>query len=307
MSAATPALFQRHTAVLLIALLGCAFAGNHISARLAFDHGTGLLVAIVCRSGVTMLALLGVVLWQREALRLPRGAWPWQLAVGLLIATQSLCLYSAVARIPVALALLVSNTLPVVLALLTWALGGPRPTRRASVLMGVILLGLVLALDVPTRLASMEAAGPGPQWGQGIAFAAGAALAFAMALWITDHKLKALRGSVRSLMTLSIVFVAMLLAGWSGAVPGGMAWPHDAPGWTGLGLLVLLYGTAFSVMFITLPRLDMARNAAVMNSEPIATLLFGWLILGQRLGALQVLGGLVVVGGIVLLTTSKAR
>lgn len=307
MSLATPALFPRHVAVLLIALLGCAFAGNHISARMAFDHGTGLLVAIVCRSGVTMLALLGVVLWQREALRLPRGAWPWQLAVGLLIATQSLCLYSAVARIPVALALLVSNTLPVVLALLTWALGGPRPTRRASVLMGVILLGLVMALDVPARLASMEAAGPDQQWGQGIAFAAGAALAFAMALWITDHRLKAMRGSVRSLMTLSIVFVAMLLAGWSGVVPGGMAWPNDALGWTGLVLLVVLYGTAFSVMFITLPRLDMARNAAVMNSEPIATLLFGWLILGQKLSLLQVLGGLVVVGGIVLLTTSKAR
>ncbi|MDB5850176.1 MAG: EamA family transporter [Rhodoferax sp.] len=296
------ALFPRHIAVLLIALLGCAFAGNHISARMAFDHGTGLLVAIVCRSGLTMLALLGVVLWQREALRLPRGAWPWQLAVGLLIATQSLCLYSAVARIPVALALLVSNTLPVILAVLTWALGGPRPTPRAAALMGVILVGLVLALDVPARLASSAASGP--QWGQGIAFAAGAALAFAVALWITDHKLKALRGSVRSLLTMGIVFSTMLLAGWSGVVPGGMAWPRDTPGWTGLVLLVLLYGSAFSVMFITLPRLDMARNAAVMNSEPIATLLFGWLILGQRLSPLQVLGGAVVVGGIVLLTTS---
>ena len=299
----SPALFPRHIAVLLIALLGCAFAGNHISARMAFDHGTGLLVAIVCRSGITVLALLGVVLWQREALRLPRGTWPWQLAVGLLIATQSLCLYSAVARIPVALALLVSNTLPVILAVLTWALGGPRPTRRAAVLMAVILCGLVLALDVPGRLASAEAAGP--QWGEGIAFAAGAAFAFAVALWITDHRLKALRGSVRSLWTLSIVFATMLLAGASGVVPGGMAWPQDERGWTGLVLLVLLYGIAFSVMFITLPRLDMARNAAVMNSEPIATLLFGWLILNQRLSAMQVLGGAIVVGGIVLLTTSK--
>jgi drug/metabolite transporter (DMT)-like permease len=300
-----PALFPRHIAVVIIALLGCAFAGNHISARMAFDHGTGLLVAIVCRSGVTMLALLGVVLWQREALRLPRGAWPWQLAVGLLIATQSICLYSAVARIPVALALLVSNTLPVVLALLTWALGGPRPTGRATALMGVILAGLVLALDVPGRLASSQAVGP--QWGEGIALSACAALVFAVALWITDHKLKTLRGLVRSFMTLTIVFTTMLVAGFSGVVPGGMSWPQDHLGWTGLALLVLLYGTAFSVMFITLPRLDMARNSAVMNSEPIATLLFGWLILDQRLSLMQVVGGLVVVGGIVLLTTSKAR
>lgn len=298
-------LFPRHTAVLVLALLGCAFAGNHIAARMAFDHGTGLLVAIVCRSGITMLAMLGVVLWQRESARLPRGAWPWQLAVGLLIATQSLCLYSAVARIPVALALLVSNTLPILLALLTWALGGPRPTRRAALLMVVILAGLVLALDVPARLAATESAGP--RWGEGIAFAACAAAVFACALWITDHKLQALRGPVRSLMTMGIVFSAMLIAGATGVVPGGMAWPHDGPGWAGLVLLVLLYGLAFSVMFITLPRLDMARNAAVMNSEPIATLLFGWLILGQRLSAMQILGGAVVVGGIVLLTRSRGR
>jgi drug/metabolite transporter (DMT)-like permease len=304
MSSETPKLFPRHIAVLLLVLIGCAFAGNHISARLAFDHGTGLLAAIVSRSGVTLLALAALVLWQREPVRLPPGAWRWQLAVGLLIATQSLCLYSAVARIPVALALLVSNTMPILLALLTWALGGPRPTKRACVLMGVILAGLVLALDVPSRLSSSEDISP--EWLAGVAYAACASVVFAVALWITDHKLKSLRGSVRSLMTLGIVFSTMLLAGWSGLVPGGMSFPTDSLGWTGLVLLVVLYGTAFTVMFVTLPRLDMARNAAVMNSEPIATLLFGWLVLGQILSPTQIIGGLVVVSGIVLLTLRKA-
>ena len=31
-----PALFPRHIAVLILVLLACAFAGNHIAARIAF-------------------------------------------------------------------------------------------------------------------------------------------------------------------------------------------------------------------------------------------------------------------------------
>lgn len=109
--------------------VACAFAANHVAARIAFDHGTGLLVAVLSRSGITLLALLGLAGWQRTSLRLPPGMGRWQLLLGLLMAVQSLCLYSAVARIPIALALLISNTFPILLALITWGLGGAPPTR----------------------------------------------------------------------------------------------------------------------------------------------------------------------------------
>ena len=66
--------FPRPVAVALLLMLGCAFAGNHIAARVAFDHGTGLLVAILCRSGAAALALCGLVLWQREPVRRGPGA-----------------------------------------------------------------------------------------------------------------------------------------------------------------------------------------------------------------------------------------
>lgn len=38
-----------------------------------------------------------------------------------------------------------------------------------------------------------------------------------------------------------------------------------------------------------------------MNVEPVDGMLFGWLILDQRLGVMSVVGGLMVIGGIVLL------
>ncbi|WP_404396328.1 DMT family transporter [Stutzerimonas chloritidismutans] len=295
----TAASFPRHIAVLILAALACSFAANHIAARIAFDHGTGLLLAMLFRAGVTLLALAALVFWRRESLRLSPATWRWQILLGLLIAVQSFCIYSAVARIPVALALLVVNLSPILLALLTWALGGPRPTRVALAIMGLILFGLVLVLDVPARLMSNEATDE--QWTAGILFSLTAAAVFAVALWVTEHKLSSMAGSVRSMLTLIVVFTASALLGASDLIPGGLGLPNAAAGWIALACLVLLYGAAFSTLFICMPRLNIARNAPVMNMEPVAGMVLGWLILGQVLGAMQVVGGLIVVGGIVLL------
>lgn len=301
MQGSTP--FPRHIAVLILAALACSFAGNHIAARIAFDHDTGLLLAMLTRAGVTLVALIALVVLRRESLKLGRATWAWQVMLGLLIAIQSFCIYSAVARIPVALALLVVNLSPILLALLTWALGGAAPTRQALGIMGVILFGLVLVLDVPGRLTS--AAAPDGEWIAGILFSLTAAAVFAVALWITEHRLSKIAGSVRSMLTLAVVFSASTLLGYSGLIPGGLSLPSATPGWIALACLVLLYGAAFSTLFICMPRLNIARNAPVMNIEPVAGMVLGWLILGQVLGGLQVIGGLIVVGGIVLLAYRK--
>ncbi|MEQ8286762.1 DMT family transporter [Thalassospira sp.] len=304
LSPTAPPLFPRQIAVMILALVACCFAGNHVAARLAFENGTGLLLAVLCRSGVALLILISIVTLQRHSIRLPKRIGRWQLLLGLMITIQSLCLYSAVARVPVALALLTANTFPIMLALLTWALGGRRPTLKSSALMLFILFGLVLALDLPGILGGEVAVTA--TWWLGIAFALTAALALSVAFWVTDHKLAALNGSVRSMFTMVVVFIAMVIAGFGDVLPGGMAFPQATQGWIGLGVLVVLYGGAFSVLFITVPRLDMARNASVMNMEPIATLLFGWVILGQMISPIQMVGGLVVISGIVILTLRKS-
>ncbi|MSU98308.1 DMT family transporter [Pseudomonas mandelii] len=295
-----PPPFPRHLAVIILLCMGCAFAGNHVAARVAFDDGAGVLLAILMRSGGTLLVLAILVLWQKQSLRPPPGTWHWQLLLGLLITVQSLCLYSAVARIPVALALLVANVFPILLALLTWVVGGPRPTARTATLMGLILVGLVFVLDVPGRVSTTT--NVSQEWLLGVAFAFCAASVFACALWITDHKLSQVRGSVRSLLTIFIVFGSVNLAGLAGALPGGLNLPATSTGWLALATLVVLYGTGFIVLFILVPRLDMPRNAPVMNIEPLATLLMGWIVLDQMLSAGQVLGGAIVVTCIVLLT-----
>ena len=308
------ALLPRRTALTIILVLGVLFGGNHIAARVAFDHGTGLATAVLMRSGITAVALLGIVLWQRVPLRPPPGNGRWLLVLGGLITVQSLCLYSSVARIPVALALLAFNTYPVLYSIVSWALGGKPPTARAAALMALILFGLVLALDVPARVA--QVADTGPTFWAGVAFALAASIVFSFAMWVTDHRVKTVVGALRSFSTMSLVTLmlgttcAVALAGGLGTAAQGFVgtslhWPADTLGWVGLAGLTILYGTAFSTLFVLMPRLDMARNAPASNIEPVAAIVMGWLLLGQTLNALQIVGALLVIAGIVLLATAR--
>jgi drug/metabolite transporter (DMT)-like permease len=300
-------MFSRPAALSILLALGVLFGANHVAARIAFDNGVGVTTAILMRSGITALVLWAVVLWQQVALPQPRPRLHWVLCVGGLVALQSLCLYSAVARVPVVLALLVFNTMPLLYALLTWALGGPRPSARALMCMGVILLGLAMALDVVARLQGQASSVTTATLLIGVAFAFAAASTMACALWITEKRLTNVPGILRSLWTMGLVFAAMLVVSTGGAalniplLPGGMAWPANALGWWALAALVACYGTAFSLWFMWMPRLDMARNGSALNIEPIAVLVMAWMLLGQNLSTLQLIGALVVVAGIVLL------
>jgi drug/metabolite transporter (DMT)-like permease len=313
-----PQAFPRLVSIGILLLLGLVFASNHIAARFAFDHGTGLVTAVLVRSGVTALILAGVVLWLQAPLRLAAYPVPkhWVWTLGALIALQSLLLYSAVARIPVALALLVFNLFPALFTLLNWLLGGPRPSARTAGLIALILLGLALALDLPSQLAK-PGAGSAQFWA-GVAFGFGAASVFAVALRMTEFKLKSLTGPVRSFWTMGLVTLMLgalsliVLAGGAGDGAGqwltrSLHWPTDWIGWAGLAGLTLCYGSAFSFFFALMPRLDMARNAPASNIEPVAALILGWSLLGQSMSAMQLVGAAVVVLGIVLLALSGRK
>ncbi len=62
-----------------------------------------------------------------------------------------------------------------------------------------------------------------------------------------------------------------------------------------------MYGIAFTLLFVLAPRLDMASNSPMLNSEPVAALFLAYALLGQFLNELQLVGGVIVVVGIVSL------
>ena len=286
------------TLLLIAALMGA----NHVAARLAFNHGVDVPTAVSFRSGATALVVGALLLIQRVPLALTarqRKALP---LIGVLIAIQSLCLYSAVARLPVALALLVFNSFPPMTALWARVLYRHRPERALLIAMPVILLGLVLALDVLGAASGLGAAGQWREIGAGVAFALGASTTFGLALVLTQHEAGGLDGRLRTFATMAMV---ALLAGAAVVWRGGLALPVAPAGWWGLALLTLLYGTGITILFTVLPRLGVVGNSAVMNVEPVFALVLAWLILDQHIAPVQVVGALVVVGAVIWLGTRR--
>lgn len=281
--------------LLLIAFM---MGANHVAARLAFDHGVSVSTAVLFRSGATALVVALIVRWYRVPVALTTGQRRALLKIGLLVGVQSLCLYSAVARLPVALALLAFNTYPLWTALWSRLLYRERAEARVLRAMPVMLLGLALALDVVGAASGLGASAHWDRIGAGVAFALVAAAAFGLALVWTQHETVGLDGRVRTAVTMGLV---ALLALVGVAAQGGIHLPHASAGWWGLLGLTFLYGTAFTVMFTVLPRLGVVGHSAIMNVEPIFALVLAWAVLGQAIAPVQVGGGLLVVATVMWL------
>jgi drug/metabolite transporter (DMT)-like permease len=301
MALTTPARLSA-TAFGTLLLIAFMMGANHVAARTAFNHGLDVVTAITVRSVITA-SVLALILWQQKvAFRVLPAQRKYLGAVGLLIAVQSVCLYSAVARLPVALALLAFNTYPLTTALWARILYGHQPERAVLWAMPVMMVGLALALDVLGAASGLGAARQWAEIGAGVGFALAASATFGLALVLTQHETVGVDGRLRTFTTMATVGV---LAASVVLTQGGFQWPQAEPGWWGLALLTFLYGTAFTIMFTVLPKLGVVGNSAIMNVEPIFALVLAWALLGQAIAPMQLLGAAVVVATVMWLGLRK--
>jgi drug/metabolite transporter (DMT)-like permease len=274
------------------------FGGNHVAARIALDHGVDVVTAVAVRSLATAAVVAVIVGVARLPLRLNRPQARGMLLISLLVAVQSVCIYSSVARIPVGLALLAFNTYPLWAALFVALIYRQRPQRAVLIAMPVILTGLALALDVSGLASGLSAMAQWQRIGSGVAFAATAAATFGLVLALTQHEVAGLDGRLRSALTMTIVGALALAVALA---QGGLHWPNATAGWWGLASLSLLYGTAFTVLFTLLPKLGVVGNSPILSVEPVAALAMAWLLLGQAVAGIQIVGALLVVGAVMVL------
>ena len=283
--------------ILIMIGVGTAFAANHVSARFAFDHGASVAASVTVRATTTALVLLLLMRLQGVAVALPPALRGKALLAGVLIAMQSYSLYTAVALIPPALALLVFQTSPMLYVLLTWALGKEAPRWSALPPMLLALVGLALALDLRIEAFALR-------WreiGTGALWALASGVCMVIVYYLNANALKALDGRLR---TFVMTAVTAVLLGIGGAAAGRLALPADAVGWTGLVLLTAFYCVAVSSLFFVIPQVPSTSTAA-LNFEPIAALVLAWLFLGHTLTVLQLAGAFITVGAIVWLGVSR--
>lgn len=271
--------------------IACLMGANHVAARFALDHGADVVTAVSSRSLVTAIVVSLIVKLYGVPTAMSRRQRGFVLAIGALVAAQSVLLYSSVARIPVGLALLAFNTYPLTTSLWAAVLYRHRPDRSVLLAMPLILLGLWLALDVSTSATSAPIA----HMELGVTLAVAASVVFGLVLVLTQHEVAALDGRLRTAVSMATVGVFALCAG---VAQGGLHWPHDPTGWAGLGALTALYGLGITLVFTVLPKLGVVGNSPILNVEPIAALLLAWALLDQAMRPMQWAGALLVVAAV---------
>jgi drug/metabolite transporter (DMT)-like permease len=275
---------------------------NHVAARLAFNNGVDVVTAVSFRSVLTAV-VVGLILWQQKVqIQIESNHKKYMLIIGGLIAVQSVCLYSSVARLPVALALLAFNTYPLSTAFWARVLYKHQAEKAVLWSMPILLAGLALALDVLGAASGLGAAEHWSQIGAGVAFALAASATFGLALVYTQHETTGLDGRVRTFSSMSIVGILAVAAAMS---QGGFHLPQAPAGWWGLGMLSFLYGTAFTILFTVLPKLGVVGNSAIMNVEPVFALVLAWALLDQAIAPIQLVGAFLVVGTVMWLGLRK--
>jgi drug/metabolite transporter (DMT)-like permease len=286
------------TAFLTLLLIAVMMGANHVAARFAFNDSVSVMTAVIFRSGVTALVITLLLMSQRVKLSFSTRHRLILPVIGTLVTVQSYCLYSAVARLPVALALLAFNTYPLWTAFWARIIYQHRAEPFVLRAMPVMLFGLALALDVLGAASGLGASAHWQQIGAGVAFSITAAATFGLAMVITQHEVVDIDGRVRTAITLGTV---TLLTSLLALVTGSWSLPASATGWWGLAGLTFFYGTAFTLMFSLLPRLGVVGNSAIMNIEPVFALALAWLLLGQSIAPVQVAGAFIVVGTVMVL------
>lgn len=300
------------TCIAILWSIACVFAANHVAARFAFNDGVNVLSAVIARSSFATIAILLLILWQFRSLApvvLAPQTRRRALGVGLLILAQSLCLYSAVARLPVALALLIFQLFPLIFVLFNRLINQVPIPKNTVMVFPLTLSGLALVLNPAGGLEALSGIKGSTSAVWGVVFAISAALLFGLVLALSERWLHQIDGRVRSLYSMAVVGASGLIVALAGSLGDiqilQMTLPQSQSGWFGLVGLSIFYGSAFIVLWGLMPRLQLQKYAAVMNFEPVAALVLGWLILGQSLQSSQILGAALVICGLVLLSIKK--
>jgi len=269
----------------LFAALG--FALSLVLARLSYEHGSNPASVMFIRFAAMAIVLLLWTGYQNQSLRLNRVDTAGSLGCGLLYFTGIFAYLSSVAWLQVSLAVLIFYTFPIVVALIVAANTRQPPNGLSLIALLVAFSGLLLALNVRSAEVSI----------QGLAFAIFASVAIACNIVFSSRVLQRVPTQVFSSYTASLCAVLSALAVFTGE---GLQLPQNAVGATVFLGMLLAFFVGFICTFNAIACLGSLRFASLMNLEPVATIVFALLILGETLSLLQALGAAIVIIAVVL-------
>ena len=288
----------RRDGVILILLSVLGYSIFPLWVRALSDTGMGAIEIATWRFALAApMVWLAVTIRGRQPMRVPlprRGL----LLSGSVMTLAAVTGVAGLQLIPAAVYVLLFYCYPAIVALIS-ALRGERLARAEWFALGLTLAGI--ALTMPDLGAGLQAGGNA----LGVVFALVNALAVAIYYVITAHLLNRCDDTPRaSAFSVNGVLLPLLVY----AVATGIEVPSSP------GLWLTLAGFAFfsSVLpMVTLnagiQRLGPSRAAILSMVEPLLTLTWSFLFLGDIILPIQLVGGALILGSLVLLQLRQLR
>ncbi|HWC14677.1 MAG TPA: DMT family transporter [Actinomycetota bacterium] len=264
-----------------------------VAARNLFDRGVDPIELAEARSVIAVAGLALIPAARRATARRRPGA---VILLGVSIALVNAVYYMAIARLDVAVALVLQYTAPALVVLWVAATTRRRPAREVVVAVVVTFTGVVL-------VSGLLVGDVGRVSSAGVLFGVASSVLFATYTLLSERAGEAygvLGALLRGFAAATVMWVAF-------QAPRG--WPHDlfAPEnvWE-----VLFVGTAGTLMPFILflwgvQQVRAERAAVAATLEPILAAIVAWFWLDQVLEPIQLLGGALVLAGIVALQARR--
>ena len=272
------------------------------------------------RCALAVPALLLAARFEERALGpRPRRDRLLALAAGLFFAADLVLWHHAIDDVGAGLGTVLGNTQVVLVALTAWLLLGERPTGRTLLSIPVVFGGVVLISGV----LGGHTYGANP--GRGVLFGLGTGIAytgFLLALrqgsgsrgvGSTEPPESAGGGSAgagagkRAAGPLADATLVCALAVIPvGYAAGELEW---WPGWASIGWLVVLALTSqvlgWLLISFSLPRLPAALTSVLLTAQPVGSVVFSVLLLGESPSVVQLLGAATILAGLVIVSTGR--
>lgn len=255
--------------------------------------------------GALVLACFATIVkpdWLREARAHARTV----VAYGMIpVAGAQLCFYSAVAHLPVAVALLVEYTAPILVVGWVWATTKHAPGRLTLAGAGLAIAGVTLVLDVFSPVTpSTHVDLVGVAWALGAAVCAACYFVMSDEVTADGSGLNAITLAAGSLI---VAAVTIALLGAFGVMPlqftahdavlGGSSVPWLVPV---MLMAVVATAIAYTLGISGVARLRPSFASLMGLAEVLFAVLVAWLLLGEAIRPIQAVGGAVVLLGLTL-------
>lgn len=301
MSAPTPA---RGVGVAAGLLAAAAFAASGPFVKPLLESGWTPGAAVIARVALATVVLAGpALLAVRHRPRVLLEEWRLVAAFGVMgVAGCQAFYFGAVARLPIAVALLVEYTSPVLLVAYAWVRHRRAPSSAVLAGAALAMAGLALVLDLS---------------GAGAPDVAGLALAFGAAVCGAAYFLLSAHPSGVPSITLAGVGMGVALVALAAAAACGLL-PLEAPRvdvevlgagvpWWLPVVAVAVVATAFAygLGVVAVGWMGARLASFVSLAEVLFAVLLAWFLLGEVPTAVQLAGAALVVAGVVLVRRAE--